>query len=138
MVSSVLSRCGTLTARMAPLYALNGELSSSLKAFMNDLRESRLEDRVLVMAFSEFGRRVEENASLGTDHGTAGPVFLAGANVAGGLHGQTPSLTDLSDGDLKMSVDFRSIYATLLEDWLATPSAPALGARYKTLPLLRT
>ena len=102
-----------------PVHAeLLGELSSSLKAFLDDMRESQLEDRVVVMAFSEFGRRVEENGSLGTDHGTAGPVILAGKSVQAGLVGETPSLSDLEDGDLKHSIDFRCVYASILQDWL--------------------
>ena len=97
---------------------LLGELSSSLKAFLDDLKEAKLEDRVLVLAFSEFGRRVEENDSQGTDHGTAGPVLLGRASGQAGLHGKTPSLTDLSGGDLKSSIDFREVYATVLDKWL--------------------
>ena len=97
---------------------LLGELSSSLKAFMNDMKQSGLEERVLVMAFSEFGRRVKENDSIGTDHGTAGPVFLAGTSLARRLYGQKPSLLDLDSGDLKYSMDFRNLYAAILVDWL--------------------
>lgn len=100
---------------------LLGELSSSLKAFLDDLKATRLDQRVLVLAFSEFGRRVQENGSLGTDHGTAGPVFLAGAKVEAGLHGPAPSLTDLADGDLKHAIDFRQVYATVLDEWLELP-----------------
>ncbi|MEM9659246.1 MAG: DUF1501 domain-containing protein, partial [Planctomycetota bacterium] len=106
-------------AAQLPTHAnLLGELSSSLKAFMNDLKDSQLEDRVLVMAFSEFGRRVKENASIGTDHGTAGPVFLAGTSLAQRSYGQLPKLTDLDRGDLRHSVDFRHVYSAVLADWL--------------------
>lgn len=97
---------------------LLGELSSSLKAFMNDIRDAGLEDRILVMAFSEFGRRVKENGSLGTDHGTAGPVLLAGTRLKPGFIGTKPSLLDLDDGDLKHTIDFRDVYAAILRDWL--------------------
>ena len=97
---------------------LLGELSSSLKAFMDDLRQAGLEDQVLVLCFSEFGRRVAENDSLGTDHGTAGPVFLAGTRLAQRSYGVMPSLTELDDGDLKFHLDFRHIYASVLTDWL--------------------
>lgn len=97
---------------------LLGEFSSSLKAFMNDMRDIGIEDRVLVMAFSEFGRRVEENASLGTDHGTAGPMILAGTRLTRREYGKLPSLTDLENGDLKYTTDFRDIYAAVLTDWL--------------------
>jgi uncharacterized protein (DUF1501 family) len=113
------------------------ELSGALKAFLEDLATGQLADRVLVLCFSEFGRRPEENGSLGTDHGTAGPVFLAGSSVRAGLAGKTPLLGDLQDGDLRWSTDFRSVYATILERWLAIPSAPVLGGRFEPLPILR-
>ena len=112
------------------------ELSASLRAFLDDLAASRLADRVLVLVFSEFGRRVAENGSMGTDHGTAGPVLLAGPCVRPGLHGAYPSLTDLADGDLKMTVDFRRVYATVLEGWLGLRSKEALGGTFEPLPLL--
>jgi uncharacterized protein (DUF1501 family) len=112
------------------------ELSGAIKAFMDDLKASGLSDRVLLMAFSEFGRRVAENGSLGTDHGAAAPVLLAGGRLKPGLYGVTPSLSDLADGDVMMSVDFRQIYATLLEDWLTVPSGPRLGHVFDRLPLL--
>ncbi len=118
--------------RHAPLL---GELFGALKAFLDDLAASRLADRVAVMVFSEFGRRVEENGSKGTDHGTAGPVFLAGPGVKPGLVGAAPSLLDLQDGDLKMSVDFRRVYATVLEGWLGLPSREAVGGVFEPLPL---
>lgn len=109
---------------------LLGELSGALKAFLDDLAAAKLADRVMVMCFSEFGRRVKENGSQGTDHGTAGPVFLAGPGVKAGLIGEAPSLHDLQDGDLKMTVDFRSVYASILEDWLVLPSKPSLGGEF--------
>ena len=118
--------------RHAPLLE---ELSASLRAFLDDLEASRLADRILVLVFSEFGRRVAENGSVGTDHGTAGPVFLAGPGVRPGLHGAYPSLTDLVDGDLKMTVDFRRVYATVLESWLGLASNEALGGAFEHLPL---
>lgn len=113
------------------------ELSGGLGAFLDDLTAAGLADRVAVMAFSEFGRRVEENGSLGTDHGTAGPVFLAGGLVQPGLVGTTPSLTDLEDGDVKTSVDFRRVYASVLTDWLGLDSTTVLGAAFDLLPLFR-
>jgi uncharacterized protein (DUF1501 family) len=103
------------------------EFSSSVKAFLDDLVAARLADRVLLLAFSEFGRRVEENAGAGTDHGAAGPVFLAGPAAVGGVVGQHPSLADLDDGDLKMGLDFRGIYASLLDDWLRIPAKPVIA-----------
>jgi uncharacterized protein (DUF1501 family) len=118
--------------------ALLEELSASLRAFLDDLAASRLADRVLVLVFSEFGRRVAENGSSGTDHGTAGPVLLAGPSVQPGLVGTYPSLTDLTDGDLKTTVDFRRVYATVLERWLGLPSKDALGGNFDPLPLLNT
>jgi uncharacterized protein (DUF1501 family) len=113
------------------------ELSDALKAFLDDLRGSELSDRVIVLAFSEFGRRVAENASAGTDHGAAGPVLLAGTAVHGGLHGQPPNLTDLDAGDVKSTTDFRQIYATLLDQWLDVPSVRVLGEEFSSLPLIR-
>lgn len=92
--------------------------SDAVKSFFDDLAASKLQDRVTLLAFSEFGRRVEENDGIGTDHGAAGPVFLAGPATVGGIVGRHPSLTDLDDGDLKMSLDFRAIYARVLKDWL--------------------
>ena len=115
---------------------LLGELSSALKAFLDDLKEARLDDRVLVLAFSEFGRRVEENDSQGTDHGTAGPVLLAGPGVKPGLHGTTPRLNDLSGGDLKSSIDFREVYSTVLDKWLGL-QAPDSLTKFKELSVLR-
>jgi uncharacterized protein (DUF1501 family) len=114
-----------------------GELSGALRAFLDDLAGGGLADRVLVLGFSEFGRRVSENGSAGTDHGTAGPVLLAGTAVRPGLAGPYPSLTDLEAGDLKMSVDFRRVYATVCEDWLGLHADPALGNNALRLPLLR-
>jgi uncharacterized protein (DUF1501 family) len=90
-----------------------------------------------VLVFSEFGRPVKENASLGTDHGTAAPVFVAGGRVRGGLVGATPSLLDLQDGDLTTNFDFRQIYATILDQWLGLPSRAVLGGAYERLPLFR-
>jgi uncharacterized protein (DUF1501 family) len=116
---------------------LLSELSSALKAFLDDLRSAKLEDRVLVMAFSEFGRRVEENDSQGTDHGTAGPVFLAGPAVTPGLHGATPSLSKLTDGDLTFAIDFREIYATIVDQWLDL-RRPASLRGCNTFSLLRS
>jgi uncharacterized protein (DUF1501 family) len=126
----------THAAQLAGHAVLLGELSGALKAFLDDLAAAKMADRVLVLCFSEFGRRVEENGS-GTDHGTAGPVFLAGPGVQAGLIGAPPNLLDLQDGDLKMTVDFRRVYATVLEDWLGLPSKPALAGTFDKLPLFR-
>jgi uncharacterized protein (DUF1501 family) len=113
-------------------------LSEALKAFLNDLKSARLEDRVVVLAFSEFGRRVKENDSQGTDHGAAAPVFLAGAKTAGGIVGATPDLSDLDDGDIKMNVDLCSIYAALLDDWLTIDSTKVLAKSFPKAKILRT
>ena len=98
------------------------EFSQGLKAFLDDLKVAKLDQQVAVMAFSEFGRRVQENGSAGTDHGVAGPMILAGGTVRGGIVGAHPSLTDLDGGDLKVSVDFRQVYATVLRKWLGVTS----------------
>jgi uncharacterized protein (DUF1501 family) len=116
---------------------LLAELSEALRAFLNDLRGAGVDDRIAVLAFSEFGRRVEENASQGTDHGTAGPVLVAGGRVHAGLVGATPKLDDLEDGDLKMSVDFRCVYATVLEEWMGVPAREVLGGEFAHVPLFR-
>ena len=113
------------------------QFSVALKAFMTDLRASMLDDRVLVMGFSEFGRRVEENSSQGTDHGTAGPIFLAGASVNAGIWGEAPRLDDLDDGDLKWRIDFRQVYATLSQRWLSVNSMSASENAFAPLDLIR-
>ncbi len=122
-----------------PIHAtLLSELSGALKAFVDDLAVAKLADRVLVLCFSEFGRRVAENGSYGTDHGTAGPVILAGPGVRPGLIGEAPKLLDLQDGDLKMTTDFRRVYASVLDDWLGLPSKPVLGGDFGGLRLFRS
>ncbi len=110
--------------------SLLNELSAALGAFTTDLKARGHADRVLVMTFSEFGRRVKENASLGTDHGAAAPMFLLGTKVKAGCVGAHPSLTDLDQGDLKHHTDFRQVYAAVLENWLACPSEAVLGGRF--------
>lgn len=116
---------------------LLSQWGDALAAFMKDMAALGEDQRVLTLTFSEFGRRVKENASEGTDHGAAAPIFLTGGNVKAGVHGELPSLTDLDDGDLKHHTDFRRIYATILESWLQTASSePMLGGHYEPLPLL--
>jgi uncharacterized protein (DUF1501 family) len=116
------------------------ELNAAVKAFLDDLAASKLADRVAVLMFSEFGRTVKENGSAGTDHGTSGPVFLAGAPVKGGVVGKAQSLLDLDPkhGDLRVGLDFRRIYAAVLEDWLGLSAKTALGGTFERLPLFRT
>lgn len=118
--------------------ALLREVSESVGTLIRDINAHGSGDRVLVMCFSEFGRRVAENASEGTDHGTAGPVLLAGNKVKAGLIGKPPSLTDLDNGDLKHEFDFRQLYAAILEDWLSCSSREVLGRQYTPLPVLKS
>ena len=116
--------------------ALLAQFADGMKAFYDDLAAHRTDDCVLTMTFSEFGRRVEENANRGTDHGTAAPMFLIGGGVKGGVYGEHPSLTDLDYGNLKWHTDFRSVYATVLEGWLNVPSATVLGNSFASLNFL--
>jgi uncharacterized protein (DUF1501 family) len=116
--------------------ALLGELGDSLRAFFEELSDAGDAERVLVLVFSEFGRRLAENGCGGTDHGTAAPVFLVGPPVRPGLHGPYLDLQDLQDGDPKFAVDFRRVYATVLDRWLACSSERVLGRSFAHLPLL--
>jgi len=113
------------------------ELSEAVKAFTDDLTARNEFDRVMIMTFSEFGRRVAENGSQGTDHGAAAPMFLIGSKMKGML-GAEPSIApqDLKDGDIQYNTDFRSVYASILESWLHTASTPILGKQFPTLPIL--
>jgi uncharacterized protein (DUF1501 family) len=104
--------------------------SEALVAFLSRLKQTGQQDRVLVMTFSEFGRRVSENASLGTDHGAAAPMFLAGPKLPKIIHGPMPDLSDLEDGDLRFKIDFRSVYASVLEHWMMTDSRKSLDGDY--------
>jgi uncharacterized protein (DUF1501 family) len=106
--------------------------SEALSAFLSRLEQSGQQDRVLVMTFSEFGRRVSENASQGTDHGAAAPMFLAGPRLPKIIQGPNPDLSDLDDGDLKYKIDFRSVYAAVLDSWLGTDSRKALDGDYRS------
>jgi uncharacterized protein (DUF1501 family) len=117
--------------------ALLNELSDSLLAFHDDLGEAGMADRVAILTFSEFGRRVQENASNGTDHGAAAPVFVVGPVAHPGLVGDHPSLDKLDDGDLKFHTDFRRVYASLLSDWLGLPPEPIVGKGFEPLALYR-
>jgi uncharacterized protein (DUF1501 family) len=130
----------THSAQLGTHATLLGELAGAMQAFLDDLAAAKLADRVVLLTFSEFGRSVKENGSAGTDHGTAGPVLVAGRPVKPGLVGKTPSLLELDakHGDLKMGLDFRQVYATVLEDWLGLPAKTALGGTFERLPLFRT
>jgi uncharacterized protein (DUF1501 family) len=112
--------------------ALLAEFAGAVAAFFADLTAARLADRVALLAFSEFGRTIKENGSAGTDHGTAGAVFLAGPVVRGGVHGSSPSLTELEGGEPKMTTDFRRVYAAALTDWMGLP-ATGLGGDFAPL-----
>jgi uncharacterized protein (DUF1501 family) len=114
------------------------QFDQAVAAYQQDLAANGLGGSVLTLVYSEFGRRAKENGSGGTDHGTAAPVFLLGDGLRGGLVGEHPSLTDLQDFDLKLGIDFRSIYATLLAGWLGQEPDAVLGQRYERLPLLKT
>lgn len=116
--------------------ALLGELAGALAAFRAAMIELDAWQRVLVMTYGEFGRRVAENASGGTDHGTAAAHFLLGGRLRGGLHGTPPRLDDLEGGDLRPTLDFRRLYATVAGDWLGLPPAPASLGRHAPLPLI--
>ena len=117
--------------------ALLGNLSTAVKAFYDDMVGHGLADNVVLMTWSEFGRRPNENASRGTDHGTASPQFVVGNAVKGGVYGQQPSLSDLdSAGNIKFNVDFRSIYATILDKWLGADSQSILGGHFDNLGFL--
>jgi uncharacterized protein (DUF1501 family) len=116
--------------------ALMKQLSEGLTAFWQDLKQQKNDDRVLVMTFSEFGRRVQQNASNGTDHGAAAPMIVLGSKIQRGLVTPHPSMSDLDQGDLKYVADFRSVYASVLQNWLETPSKPILGDQFRLLPLV--
>ncbi|PZR75125.1 MAG: hypothetical protein DLM52_08235, partial [Chthoniobacterales bacterium] len=115
---------------------LMGVLDDAIRAFVADLKQQGNFERVLLMTFSEFGRRVAENANSGTDHGAAAPMFLIGGRAKAGVFGKHPSLSELDNGDLKFSVDFRSVYASVLEKWLRAPSELVLGKKFETLPIV--
>lgn len=109
-------------------------VDKGLSAFYQDVTQLGVAEHILMMTFSEFGRRVRENGSLGTDHGTAAPIFILGNRVKSGLHGEHPSLRRLDEsGDLIHSIDFRSIYATVLEDWLGADAQTILGKKFEKL-----
>jgi uncharacterized protein (DUF1501 family) len=102
-------------------------VDEAVTPFLRQMRTNTFGKKLVVMMYSEFGRRVAANASQGTDHGAAGPVFLAGAPVKGGFYGDEPSLTDLNDGDLKITTDFRDVYHDLLSHTLGSDPTPSVG-----------
>ncbi|HVU64305.1 MAG TPA: DUF1501 domain-containing protein [Phycisphaerales bacterium] len=114
------------------------QVGSSIKAFYEDLKKQGNDSRVLTISFSEFGRRVQQNASGGTDHGAAAPMFVIGPMVRPGVVGNHPSLTDLDAGDLKFGIDFRSVYAGVLEGWLKADSKKVLEAAFRPVQIVKT
>jgi len=111
-------------------------VSDGISAFYRDMESKDKADDTLIMTFSEFGRRVHENGSQGTDHGTAEPMFLIGGRVSGGLYADYPNLSNLdSNGDLIHTVDFRQVYASVLQDWLGVDSTPVLSSQFQKLNL---
>jgi uncharacterized protein (DUF1501 family) len=108
--------------------------ADAVRGFMDDMTRIGRGNDVAMMIFTEFGRRVEENGSLGTDHGTATPMFVVGRGLQGGFYGRHPSLTDLDDGNMKMTTDFRRVYATMIEEWLGYDrSDEVLKGRFEPL-----
>lgn len=117
--------------------SLLSELSSAIHAFYMDLKGHGLHDRVLLATYSEFGRRVKENGSLGTDHGAASQMFVVTPD-GGGIHGEHPSLSDLHRGDLTYHTDFRSVYATILNHWLKFPAREVLGREFPMMDFVKS
>jgi uncharacterized protein (DUF1501 family) len=113
------------------------QIDQAVGALFQRLQRTGDDQRTLLMTFSEFGRRVAENGSKGTDHGSGSCMFIAGPGVKAGPVGRHPSLTDLTDGDLKYHTDFRRVYATLLEDWLKVDSKMVLGEKFETMNFIK-
>jgi uncharacterized protein (DUF1501 family) len=111
------------------------EAATAVAAAWKAVEDRGLADRTTFMLYSEFGRRVEENASGGTDHGTAGPLFIISQGLRRGWQGEYPSLGNLTDGDLRYTIDFRQVYASVLEQWLGQRAEPVLGETFPILPL---
>ncbi|MGE9295185.1 MAG: DUF1501 domain-containing protein [Puniceicoccales bacterium] len=113
------------------------ELSTGLQALQNDLAKHKLDNQVLSVVFSEFGRRPKQNASQGTDHGAAAPLFMLGGNLSTNLLGNQPNLVDLHNADLKHEFDFRQVYASILRDWFQADPSLVLDGHFAPLPILR-
>lgn len=126
----------THVSQVATQNNLLEQFSNAIAAFYDDLAAHGNDRRVLTLTFSEFGRRIAENAARGTDHGEASPLFLIGGGVKGGLYGTAPNLADTNMGNLRYTTDFRSVYATVLERWLGRPSTTVLGGSFANLPVL--
>ncbi len=122
----------------APTHAnLLQQLSGAMTAFYKDMKARGHHERILMMTFSEFGRRAKENGSKGTDHGSGAPMLLVGGKVQGSVVGKHPSLTELEMGNLKHHTDFRQVYASVLDQWLGVSSKEVLGAKYEPLKILQ-
>lgn len=124
-------------ARQAEAHAglLKG-LSDAVYTFQKEMEALGKSKKVMVVVFSEFGRRSYENASAGTDHGAAAPMFVIGDQVKGGFYGPIPNLNDLTDGDLKYAIDFRQVYATALDQWVGGESEKVLAGKFQHVPFL--
>jgi uncharacterized protein (DUF1501 family) len=123
----------------APAHAaLMGQLSGAMTAFFKDLSARGQRDRILMMTFSEFGRRAKENGSKGTDHGSAAPMLLVGGKVKPGPIGKHPSLTDIPMGNLQHHTDFRQVYAAVLDNWLGVSSKDVLGGTFKPVEIFKS
>jgi len=112
-------------------------LTGAVAALQSDLESHGVDKDVVVMTFSEFGRRVGENGGRGTDHGTAAPMFIIGSSINGGIIGDQPSLTNLDNGNLKYKIDFRNVYSTVLDKWLDADSKSVLGDKFDNIGLFR-
>ena len=128
----------THTQQTGRLDDLLTETSDAMYAFWQDIVGHGHGDDVVVMTWTEFGRRVKENGQADTDHGAAGLMFLLGDKVKGGFYGEPPSLTNLDNGNLRFTTDFRSVYVTVLERWLESPADAILGGRFDQLDLFAT
>jgi uncharacterized protein (DUF1501 family) len=115
---------------------LLGYVSNAVGSFLQDLKNQGRDKDVLIMTFSEFGRRVQENGSGGTDHGAAAPLFIAGGSTRGGVYGANPDFHNLVDGDIRYNLDFRQVYGTILDRWLGATSSQVLGSAYTPVDFL--
>ena len=125
-------------ARQADAHGkLMENFSNAVTAFQSEMEALGRADKVIVLVFSEFGRRVTENASQGTDHGAASSMFIIGSKVKGGVYGGSPNLTDLQDGDIKYKIDFREVYAAALDNWMGGDSEIVLGQKFTPLGVIK-
>jgi uncharacterized protein (DUF1501 family) len=127
----------THSEQKEPHRLLLAEVADAIERFYQILKEQGHDKRVIVMTYSEFGRRVLENGSKGTDHGSGSSLFVVGPAVKGGAIGKHPKLDDLDQGDMKHSIDFRQVYATLLDQWLKVDSRAVLSGKFEHIPLLK-